>query len=103
MKSWLANVVNFFESLLNHPVKVIWLCLIFAFINLIADGTLLQLWSLNRNIDRLNGETVEVRQKLVQVRQAIEKASDPDFIEHQARERFDLVNKGDLVFVFSED
>lgn len=103
MKSWLLNIVQFFESLLHQPVKVIWLCLIFAFVNLIADGTLLQLWSLNRNIQRLQTETVQVREKLVDVRQSIVQASDPDFIEHQARERFDLVNEGDLVFVFSED
>ncbi len=44
-----------------------------------------------------------VRQRLVHVQQAIEEASDPHFIEHQARERFDLVNKGDLVFIFTDD
>ena len=103
MKNFFVSIGTFIESLLNHPIKVIWLCLLFAFINLIADGTLIQLWSLNRNLERLQTETQKVKQQLVEVRGDIQKASDPDFLEQQARERFDLVNEGDLVFVFSEN
>ena len=99
---FISGFSRFLSHLLNHPIKVIWLCLAFAFVNLVIDGSLLRLWSLQRE----RRDVVEKREKILQetakLEMKIEKASDPDFIEKEARNRFDLVNEGDLVFVFSE-
>jgi hypothetical protein len=103
MKRWIVSIASTFESLLNQPIKVVSLCLLMAFANLVVDGTLLQLWSLQRNINRIGIETEAAKVKMVEVRKSVAKASDPEFLEMQARERFDLVGEDDLVFVFSEE
>jgi hypothetical protein len=33
----------------------------------------------------------------------LQKAKEPGFIEKEARDRFDLVSRGDLVFVFTDE
>ena len=91
------------EDLLNNPLKVFWICLGVAFLSLVASGTLLQLWGLHRNIEKIKLETQATSVKLIDIRQDLLQAQDPGFIEKQARERFDLVHEGDLVFVFSDE
>lgn len=103
MSQWLHKLSQSFESLLNQPLKVMFLCLAFAFVNLVVDGTLLQLWGLQRNIERIQSESEQAQQKLIEVRKSVAQASDPQFLELQARERFDLVEEDDLVFVFSDE
>lgn len=103
MRSLLLGLIDFVTSLLNQPMKVLWICLAVAFINLVVDGSLLQLWSLHRNSTRLAEQSKQLQTEATLLETKIEKASDPDFMERQARDRFDLVNEGDLVFVFSEE
>lgn len=91
------------EELLSQPLRVLWICLGIAFLSLVASGTLLQLWGLHRNIQKIELETQATSLKLESLNRDLLQAQDPDFIEKQARERFDLVQEGDLVFVFSEE
>lgn len=43
-----------------------------------------------------------VRAATGEIQMKIKKAKDPQFIEIQARDRFELAEEGDLIFVFSD-
>lgn len=51
---------------------------------------------LQQEIQTLKARSTELRSKL-------QKAKDPSFLEREARDRFDLVSEGDLVFVFTDE
>lgn len=77
-------------------------CAVAVSSGLIFDGTLIKIWRLQRNIRTLESKTARYQKDIELVQKQILRSNDPDFLEHQARERFDLVNEGDLVFVFSD-
>ena len=82
---------------------MIWICLTLLVLNLGIDGSLFRLWSLyseHANILR-NTSTIETQNRDLRAR--LQTARDPAFLEREARDRFDLVSEGDLVFVFSEE
>ena len=49
-----------------------------------------------KKIEVLEAKSRETKMK-------IRNAKDPQFIEIQARDRFDLAGEGDLIFVFSDE
>ncbi len=72
-------------------------------LNLVLDGSLFRLWSLHRDYDGLQSEIQAVKKQNDKLKGQLQKAKDPAFLEREARDRFDLVSEGDLVFVFSEE
>lgn len=99
-------LVRFFQwlnDLMHHPLKVIMLCLGLAFASLVVEGSLLQLWSLHRDHEDLGRRISRMQEESQKLAMKIQKATDPSFIELEARNRFDLVNEGDLIFVFSDE
>ncbi|NJL26280.1 MAG: septum formation initiator family protein [Calothrix sp. SM1_5_4] len=103
MRSLLVGFFRGLNHLLQAPLKVIWICCGLLGLNLVLDGSLFRLWSLHRdqitiqqNIESLRGQNEELKKRL-------QRAKDPAFLEREARDRFDLVSEGDLVFVFSEE
>ena len=94
---------RWFHELLHKPLQVFWLCLGIAGLGLILDGTAFRLWSLKRDhrvlVERI-GET-KVRSKQLDFK--IQKSQELDFIERAARDRFDLVKDGDLIFIFADE
>ena len=91
------------HQLLQAPQKVIWICLGLTVLNLVLDGSLFRLWSLNRDQTSIQ-EKIEILQaKNTELKNRLKKVKDPAFLEREARDRFDLVSEGDLVFVFSEE
>lgn len=91
-----------FRSFLNHPTKVILVCMIFFVATLILNGLLWRLWGLHRDFAKLNFEIDEARTGISRLSAQLQQAKDPSFIERQARDKFDLVSDKDLVFVFSD-
>lgn len=87
---------------LNSPSRVLFICIAATLVSLVFDGTLIQIWRLNRNIQSFEAKAVRLESDIKLVKTQILKANDPRFLEKEARDRFDLVNEGDLVFVFSE-
>lgn len=67
------------------------------------DGSFIQLWSLHREQARLESRIVDSKARLKHLEFRIDEAQQPQFIERQARDQFDLVKEGDLIFVFSDD
>ena len=103
MKTFILGFFRVLNDLLQAPQKVVWICLGLIMINCVADSSLMRLWALHRdhrqlelNIGQLEGQNQELKRRLA-------RAKDPAFLEREARDRFDLVSEGDLVFVFSED
>ena len=103
VRSFLIGFFSALNNLLHAPQKVIWICLGLVVLNLVLDGSLFRLWSLHRdfNATQLNIQTLQLQNEKLRVQ--LQKARDPAFLEREARDRFDLVSEGDLVFVFSEE
>ncbi|OFZ12376.1 MAG: hypothetical protein A2Z20_00940 [Bdellovibrionales bacterium RBG_16_40_8] len=78
-------------------------CLIVVFGTLILNGSFLHLWNLHHNSRNLSERINNLRTNSQKIEEKIIKARDPNFIEVEAREKFDLAGEGDLVFIFSDD
>lgn len=99
MKSFLV----WLEGIIHRPQKVFLICLAFVMVSLIAEGSLWRLYRLQKDQIKLNSKIQEEKSKIVKIHQDLKRAKDPSYIEHQAREKFELLEKDDLLFIFSED
>lgn len=70
---------------------------------MVIDGSVFRLMSLYREDAKIQAGIQSVQNQNQDIRDRLHKARDPAFIERVARDRFDLVSEGDLVFVFSEE
>lgn len=103
MRTVLFGFFSAVNDFLHRPWVVLWTCLGLAFVNLVLDGTLLRMWSLHREFDSLQTSSIALEQELKTLDLKIKQATDPAFVEREARDRFDLVGAGDLVFVFADE
>jgi cell division protein FtsB len=99
----LAAAARSFNGLLHRPTKILWLCVALAAASLALDGSALRLWSMRRDRRALERRIEDGRAQARTLEFRIHEAQQPEFIERQARDQFDLVKEGDLVFVFSDD
>ena len=72
-------------------------------INLVIDGSLFRLFGLYRDQERLKQNIELLKSRSTELRSKLQKAREPAFLEKEARDRFDLVSEGDLVFVFTDE
>lgn len=72
-------------------------------VNLVTDGSLFRLWGLYRDHERLQENIEQLKSHSTELRSKLQKAREPAFLEKEARDRFDLVSEGDLVFVFTDE
>ncbi len=103
VKRLLIGLFRGLNNLLNAPQKVVWVCLGLVVLNLVLDGSLVRLWSLRRDYDSLQSNIQSLNNQNQKLKSQLIKAKDPVFLEREARDRFDLVSEGDLVFVFSDE
>jgi cell division protein FtsB len=102
IRSFAARISQLVSELLQQPLKVLVICLGLVFAGLFLDGSLLRLWVLHRDSEELTERMLVVNHKSTELAAKIKQAKDPQFIEIQARDRFELAGEGDLIFVFSE-
>jgi len=76
---------------------------VLAGIGVVLDGTAFRLWGLKRDHRLLNERIAKAKQNTKQLGFRIQMAQQPEFIEKAARDQFDLVKEGDLIFIFSDD
>lgn len=103
MRNFASVVADNISRLLMSPRKVLLLCLIFALAGILVDGTLYQMWELGVEKKNMQQKISSTEISIKKLQKQIRMAHDPRFIEREARDRFDLVNKDDIVFVFSDD
>jgi len=90
-------------NFLQHPLRVFAASFFLVGAGLLFDGTVIRLWRLNQDSRELASRMKVVRAESRELEKKINQAKDPNFIELEARERFDLASEGDLVFVFSDE
>lgn len=100
------NVFKFILKFLQKPSQVLVLCLILAAVNVVLDGTLFHIRKLYLNKKNLNQKIQETQIKNQALVKKLKKLSDPKqlgYLEKEARNRFDLAGREDLIFIFPED
>lgn len=103
MRNFASVVADTISRLLMSPRKVLFTCLVFALAGILLDGTLYKMWELGVEKKSMQQKISETEISIKKLQKQIRMAHDPRFIEREARDRFDLVNKDDIVFVFSND
>lgn len=93
----------FIKKFLHNPYYVLIFCLIFLGVNLVADKTIIQFFQLNRDLNIVQNRIQDLEKKNKKLKINIQKASDPEFVEREARERLDYINQGDLIFIFPDE
>ena len=99
----IRGVLNWFNELFHRPIRVFWICVGLGAIGVVLDGTAIRLWSLHREHDMIETRISSAKVRSRALEYKIHEAQSPEFIERAARDQFDLVKEGDLVFVFSDD
>ncbi len=97
---WLADLIT---ELLNSPKMILIICLIFAVSGTLLDGTLYRIWELKSEESKIEARLIDTKTSLMRLKKQIKMANDPTFIEREAKDRFDLVEEDDLIFVFSDE
>ncbi len=103
MRDRLFRIYSWAHDMAHHPVKILWLTLAGAAIGVVLDGTAIRLWSLHREHDQIQDRLAAAHIRAREMDFKIHEAQQPEFIERAARDQFDLVKEGDLVFIFSDE
>ncbi len=90
------------REIAHHPIKILWLALAGAAVGVVLDGTAIRLWSLHREHDQIQGRIAAAKTRSKTMEFRIHQAASSEFIERAARDQFDLVKEGDLVFIFAD-
>ncbi len=98
-----TRVFLWIQEQLNHPLRIFWFCAGVVCISLFANGNFYRLWQLRQDFQEITLKTVDLESRSAEMEDKLRKASDPLFIEREARDRFDLVGEGDLVFIFTDE
>ncbi len=91
------------KKILDKPLWVLFFCAFLASANTILDGTLFRIWNLYASGKILDRRIATLEKKNIFLEERLKKLSDSKFLEKEVRDRFDLVNEKDLVFIFSEE
>ncbi len=100
----LFNTLKYiFVSSLASPSRIFVICLVVVVINMLFKGGLFELLSLHQNLKKVKVKRQEVAKQIEELDMKILRSSDPEFLELEVLNRFDLAQEGDLIFVFSDD
>ena len=103
MIRWIVNTALVIPNILNYPLRVLGLCLTFCFFSLVIQGSLFNLYSLKSDHKELKTKITQLEWQTQKLKMKVSQVKDPKFLELEARNEFNLVNPGDLVFIFSDD
>ena len=86
----------------HQPLWTLIACLILLCVHLIIDKTFLNLWQLYHNRQALEGRITDLTNKNKQVEQRLKKLSERPFLEKEVKDRFNMVEAEDIIFIFSD-
>lgn len=78
------------------------LCFVFLLATLFIEGSFFDYFKMKKRQEKISQEIKSIEIKAEDVKKKLEKVNDPKFVEKQIKERFDFVEEGDLVFIFSD-
>jgi len=93
----------FIKSVLDRPLWLLLICFSMICFYLILDGTLVRLLHLYKSREILKTQINDIKHKNSVVEERLKKLSDSQFLEQEVRDRFNLVEEEDIVFIFSEE
>lgn len=96
------DLVQAAENLLQRPWRVFVICLCLSVGGIVVDGTGFRLWSLYREHALLSERIFATEARVQALNLRIANAQKPQFIERAARDQFDYVKDGDLIFEFGD-
>jgi cell division protein FtsB len=100
----MSSLFRRFKGLFEHPIKLGSAAAVLAFVGLLTQGTLLDLWNLKTDQWKLEKRYQETLKYNEIIRAKIEQARTSDkYIGRQAREKLDLVQEDELVFIFENE
>ena len=99
LRALIAGLVSTFFS----PLKVFYICGFLAIFALLFDGTFFRLWSLHRDHANLQYSIASLQHDNQELAEELKKARDPFYLERQARERLQMVQEKEMLFLFAED
>ncbi len=85
---------------LERPRLVFVTCIALLFTSLLLNGSFWRLWNLHRDKERKDREILTTIRETQSLKMQLLQAKDPDYMEHQAKDRLDFAGENDLVFVF---
>ena len=94
---------HFLHRQLLNPLRIFICCAAFAAVSLLFNGGLMNLYTLRRDHRHLIDQRIEVKAQILDLDRHLKQAKDPAFMEHQALDRYDLVEENDLIFVFADE
>jgi cell division protein FtsB len=100
---FIFGIVFGIRELFYHPMKIAVVCLALGLGALTFDGTLLRLWSLNKDQKDMYLRIDAKKQEIAVANSRLQDSQRLEFIEKQARNQLDLVKDGDLVFIFADN
>lgn len=92
-----------FLNILGRPTRVLIICLLLVAVNMVFKGGFFELLNLRQNLSKIKIKKVALLKDIEKLEMKIVRASDPDFLELEVLNRFDLAQEGDLIFVFSDE
>lgn len=97
----MKKIALWLEATINNPQKVFFICLCFVVVSLISEGSLWRLYRLNKDKSNLIQKIQEEKSKIVKIQREIKLSKGSLYVERQAREKLELLEKDDLLFIFS--
>lgn len=89
-------------SLLFKPLRVLIICIFFATLTLLFNGSFYKLYKLHRDEKTLISQISEAKAQVSQIEHQLKVSQEPSYIARQALDHYDLANEHDLIFVFPE-
>jgi cell division protein FtsB len=99
----MTAIFSWVHRTLYNPKKILFLCSAFLVTSLLLNGSLYRLMKVRSEFLRLKDRIQLEKQSVHDVELQIKQAKDPFFIERQAKEHLELLEKDDLLFIFSEE
>ncbi|HPI41887.1 MAG TPA: septum formation initiator family protein [Pseudobdellovibrionaceae bacterium] len=75
-------------------------CFVFIFVSSLVNGNMERLWNLRNDYFKISNKLATTHQQLAILNKQLKKVKDPHFLEQEAKERLNLANENELVFIF---
>jgi hypothetical protein len=101
--SWFQALEKKFLDFVGSPKRVFGWCVGLVCASVLLNGSLVNLYRLKTDKIKLEKDISESQIEIQRIERSLRSVRDPDYLEKQALDKFDLADENDLVFVFSDE